>query len=720
MSPDRQLLTTLAALRRQWRQRIILESLVWILGAGLVAVLLTMLLLRGNIGENAVLIARVTGYTLIAATVARFLVLPLARRASDERFALYVEEHAPELRQSLISAVQEAHIPEEQRMSQPLAMRLIKRATGAIEPLRERMALEKPRMQRAGGTLGALTLVALGMFVLGPAGLRDAARLLFVPWGTAEASVPVRAVNVQPGDAKVPRGGAIEVRAELVGFAADGAELVFRADSAEEWTRLPMLPDADTSGFRSRMFDLTKVTEYYVESAEVRSPTYKLTITNLPAVSGLGLELRFPAYSGLPVEIIENGGDVAAVVGTNVTVRAKVTRPVKSGSLRFDDGSTIPLKVDSTGGLVGSFKVSKSGFYHVDLVSDDGTEVAGAVEYVVDAIPDRKPSVTIEEPGRDTKVTSTDEVTISVRADDDLGVSSLTLAYRVNGGEEKRVTMSNSSKAPRDARSAHTIFLEELGLTPGDLVAYHAIAKDGAGNTGSSDVYFLEVRPFGKNYKQAEQQGGGGGGGGQQQASPEGFTARQREVVAGTFNWLRDSAATTAKKRREDITTITIAEGRLRADVENVAKQLVERQVAASDTMFAKIKLELDSAIIQLKAAEEQLGRGRGNGALPAEQRALQHLQRSEALYRDVQVSMGQQQQGGGGGGGGQQQQRAEDLADLFSLEVDKMRNQYEAVQQQSQAPQQQAEKAVDETLDRLKQLANRQQQENERMQRMA
>ena len=41
MSPDRQLLTALGALRRQWRQRILLESLVWIGASVLLAVLAT-------------------------------------------------------------------------------------------------------------------------------------------------------------------------------------------------------------------------------------------------------------------------------------------------------------------------------------------------------------------------------------------------------------------------------------------------------------------------------------------------------------------------------------------------------------------------------------------------------------------------------------------------------------------------------------------------------
>ena len=62
MSPDRQLLTTLGALRRQWRQRILLESLVWIGASVLLAVLATMLVLTLFSGDGrSPLIARVVG-----------------------------------------------------------------------------------------------------------------------------------------------------------------------------------------------------------------------------------------------------------------------------------------------------------------------------------------------------------------------------------------------------------------------------------------------------------------------------------------------------------------------------------------------------------------------------------------------------------------------------------------------------------------------------------
>ena len=715
MTQADQLLASLAVLRRQWRQRILLEALAWVALAVVIGLVVAFAISRFTPPDGPALVAiRILAYGLIAGTLIRFLVVPLARRTSDQRFAMYVEEHAPELRQSLLSAVHELHAPETMRSSPSLAARLVARTVTALRPIQSDGRIERARKTRALRVFGAAVAAGALLVLFGPDGLRDTARALFAPWSTAEAATPVMAVRVVPGNASVPKGASVDVGATLSGFSSDSAELSFRTDSTQAWTRLSMVRDRADGKFTSRLFDVAKATEYYVESNGVRSGVYRLSVSNLPAVSRLALDVRYPAYTGIPAEHVTDGGDVAAVVGSTVTVRPTVTMPVRGGTIAFDNGVNVPLAADSSGALSGSFRVTTSGFYRVDLTTLDGATVTGPVQYAVDALPDRAPRVAIERPGRDTKVTNVEELTIGVGASDDYGVQSMELRYRVNGGEEKRVALTGRGKEPR---AAYTMFLEELGLTPGDLIAYHAVARDGAGNTGSSDVYFLEVRPFGKNYRQAEQQGGGGGGGGGGD-SPEGFVARQREVVAATFNWLRDSATSNPRKRREDLATVNIAEGRLREDVETLTRRMQERGAARADTMFVHIQAELTQAIASLRAAEERLVKGLGRDALPPEQQALQRLQRAEAMYRDVQVQFGGQQGGGGGGGGGGQ--RAEDLADLFELQTDKLRNQYEAVQSESRQPQQSAERAADEAMEKLKELARRQQQENERMQRLA
>ena len=397
MTQADQLLASLAVLRRQWRQRILLEALAWVALAVVIGLVVAFAISRFTPSDGPALVAiRVLAYGLIVGTLIRFLVVPLARRTSDQRFAMYVEDHAPELRQSLISAVHELHAPEATRSSPSLAARVVGRTVTALRPIQSDGRIERARKVRAMRVLGATVAAGALLVLFGPDGLRETARALFAPWSTAEAATPaVMAVRVVPGNAAVPKGASVDVGASLSGFSSDSAELSFRTDSTQAWTRLSMARDKAEGKFTSRLFDVAKATEYYVESNGVRSAVYKLSVSNLPAVSKLALDVRYPAYTGIPAEHVTDGGDVAAVVGSNVTVRPSVTMPVRGGTIAFDNGVNVPLVADSSGALSGSFRVTTSGFYRVDLTTVDGATVTGPVQYAVDALPDRAPRVAI-------------------------------------------------------------------------------------------------------------------------------------------------------------------------------------------------------------------------------------------------------------------------------------------------------------------------------------
>src|SRR5436190_1579102 len=261
--------------------------------------------------------------------------------------------------------------------------------------------------------------------------------------------------------------------------------------------------------------------------------------------------------------------------------------------------------------------------------------------------------------------------------------------------------------------AAHTFSLEDFKLQPGDVVSYYARATDNDAVSGSktttTDIYFLNVRPFAQDYKQEQ---GGAGAGGMDDAGQ--LSEQERQIIAGTFNTLRDKASKQPKDLQEDLSTLRVSQQKLRGQAEELARRIVDRGIAARDSNFAKIAEILNKATPIMDTAEKQLAGGNAQTALAPEQRALQQLQRAEAVFRNVRVSMG-----GGGGGGGGAGQRAQDLAGLVELNREKLRNQYESVQR-GREQQQQSDQQIDETADKLKRLASRLQQENERAQRKA
>ena len=136
-----------------------------------------------------------------------------------------------------------------------------------------------------------------------------------------------------------------------------------------------------------------------------------------------------------------------------------------------------------------------------------------------------------------------------MKADDDYGVKNVQMFYSVNGGPEKTIPLFGGAKPLTEVTATHTIYLEELGLKAGDFVSYYAKATDNDGvqgaKTTTSDIYFVEIRPFRKDYKPAtvRRGGGGGGGGGGQEVGQ--LSRQQREIVSATFNIVRDKAKMT-------------------------------------------------------------------------------------------------------------------------------------------------------------------------------
>ena len=287
-------------------------------------------------------------------------------------------------------------------------------------------------------------------------------------------------------------------------------------------------------------------------------------------------------------------------------------------------------------------------------------------KYTVDVIEDQPPTVTFEKPKRDTSANPVEEVFVQARADDDFGVKQLDLIYSVNGGAEKTVSLYGKGAKPLPQVSAgHTVYLEELGVKPGDFVSYYAKAYDTDTVAGpkstSSDIYFVKIRAV-----QPELPPGAVAGRRRRwrrRASESGG----RALGAAAADHLRDVQR--RARSREDRRRQVQGEHRLHQPVAVQAARAGRASSSsrcssgwATTTNFRKIAELLPKAAEEMKNAEDLLRGLKTKDALAPEQRALKHLQDAEQLY-DMIV-----RQGGGGGGGGGGGQMASELADLFQL----------------------------------------------------
>jgi hypothetical protein len=698
--------------RRRWRAKVGLRGAAVVLATGLLAFAVSAYAMDHFRYEPwAVTSFRLFAYVALLALATRFLVLPLWGRVSDERVALYLEENEPSLQAAVLSAVEvggQRRMVDGPDVSRALIARLVETAVEKCQTIEYGRPVERPGLRRASALLASAAAAGMGVAILSPAFLRHAAPFLLAPWSVRVASP--YAIEVDPGNVTVPRGGSQTVTARLQGFDAEAVEVAVRSGQARDWKRWPMTADAAARGFRFVLFGLESGSDYFVEASGVRSPVFRIEVADLPYVKRIDVEYQFPSYTGLSPQTHEDTGDVVALRGTVVRVRVTPTMSVAAGRLRIEGAEAQAMTVAADGTLSAAFKVLAEGFYRIELPRQDGSMQASSPDYTIDVLADQPPSVTLLKPGRDAKVTAIEEVFTELEAEDDYGVARAELVYSVNGSPEKTLVL-HQGRARKTLSGAHTFFLEELALEPGDFISYFARASDHSlsPQTSTTDIYFMEVRPFGREYRQAEQRGGGSAGGGR---ADDALSSQQRQIVAATFKLVRDRNRTADKQHGEDMAMLALVQGRLQEQVLSLVRRMASRGVLGPGSEFEKTAQSLRSAAGEMASARERLEGRKAKEALPPEQAALKHLQRAEAAFRNVQVSF---EQGGAEGGGGAM--NAEDLADLFELELDKLKNQYETVQRGSQ---EQADAQVDEAMERLRELARRQEQEIERRRQLA
>ena len=687
-------------IRRRWRARIAIRGMAIVLGAGLLAFLLSVYGLEvSRFSASSVIWFRGILWFVVAGLTARFLIWPLTRRVSDEQAALYLEENEPSLEASVLAALETASGADQ--ASEALARQVVESALQRAEDIDFGRRIEQKGLYRTSGALAAVALGSLALLLLGPTQLRNGAAALLFPTRDAGMVNPY-AISVSPGDITIARGSDQLVTAELHGFETGEVQIFFRGEFSDAFDQLSMFTDG-AEGFELLLLGLNEHTDYYVESEGTRSDTYRIEVADLPYVEHLELEYLFPAYTGLPSRTIEFGGDIAAVRGTVVRLRIFPTMLTPGGQLLVD-GEAVALTDEGDGTWAASLTVEREGYYEVTLERAGGGLVPASPQYTIDVLTDQPPSVSFSKPGRDENASPIEEFYVEAKADDDYGVSELLFIYSVNGGLEDTVRLFSGLPTP-EVTSAHTLFLEDFGLESGDLVSYYAQVEDSNRGPDSrnakSDIYFLKIRPFRVDFRQAEQGGGGGGGGGGDDGA---LSELQEQVVAATYNLVRDRERYSESEFGGNLRSVSLAQGAARDQVAGILDRLTARGLG-NDPRFQSISESMRQAIVEMEAAEKLLEEGNLQDAISPELRALQNLQKAEESY-EVEVSQGQQ--GGGGGGGA----RADDLADIFELELDKLQNQYETVER---GERREAGAQLEEEMEALKELARRQQQQAER-----
>ena len=613
--------------------------------------------------------------------------------------ARQIEEKHPDLHAALLTAVEQAPDPVTGKLHF-LQQRVI--ADVVARANREQWIDSTPRSK-----LILAGFVAISAYVL----LAACIFSLRVQERRASASVVQKdGVEVTPGDVSIERGSGLVILATFHTAIPTEATLVLQPQN-QSAARISLVRNLDDPIFGGGLPEVDTDLTYHVEYAGKTTRDFTVRVFEHPRLERADATLRFPEYTRLPEKLIPDTRRVSAVEGTKLEVAFKLNKPVKSAALVARDGTKVPLGIEGAVAALRDFPVRASQTYELRLEDAENRTNKVPAQFIVEALPNRRPELKFTAPKGDQRVSPIEEVAFRAEAWDDFGLARYGLTVKVAGRDEQDIELGTDSKPDERRELAHLLKLEDLGAKTDELVSWFLWAEDvgpdGKPRRTASDMFFGEVRPFeeiyrqgdGQEEKQQQQQGGGGAG-----AAATKLADLQKQIISATWNLKRAEDGvekSPTDKYLKDEPVVRDSQGEALKQATALGEKVEDPK---SRALIDDVAHEMQAALDQLVSAEKTAAHL--PEAVAAEQSAYSALLKLAAHeFRVTRSQRGQQ--------GRQGQQRNQQQLDQLELKEDKQRYETKREAAPMQNEQQREQLTI---LNRLKELAQRQQDINERV----
>ncbi|MEX0702992.1 MAG: hypothetical protein WD069_12930 [Planctomycetales bacterium] len=608
-----------------------------------------------------------------------------------------------------------------------------------------------------GQALGCGVLLCAGLFARTPI-----AGEVATGENGLDAASPELVVEVEPGDAEIERGSDVLVTARFTGgvparavIVADGdfmarldkvagtgpkespgravsgtSRLQSRPSSDRETARgdggrsIPMVRHLDDPLFGGRIERVERDFTYRIETDGIRSPDFRVTVFEYPGLERVDATLIRPSWTGRPDETLTDARRVSVVEGSRIVWSLEFNKPVAVAVFEAEDGERIDVELiepHAAAAAMGRVTIAprQDRVYRLRIVDDAGRANREPPEFAVRLLPNRPPELKLAFPARDVRVSPIEELVVEGTAWDDFGLGRFGVVYEIPGGETRTLLLGESAAAREERTFSRTIPLEELGVRPGQLVAYHLFAEDvgpdGKPRRTLGDIFFAEVRPFEQIYREGQSPPGGGAAksaGGEQDAPLEQLVQLQKQIVIATWKLRREQPASHREPALHE-TAATVAETQ-QAAIERLAAVRSKLNDLRQQKIAESVAEQMATALDQLRALGDPArsvddAKDPLLAAVAAEQAAFEGLLKLQP--REHRVVQGQPAGAGGAGGDSRSDQQ------LQQLELSARENRYQTERSDSIRADERRDERL-QVLNRLRELAQRQAEINDALRR--
>ncbi|MEW6355818.1 MAG: hypothetical protein AB1696_05820, partial [Planctomycetota bacterium] len=589
---------------------------------------------------------------LLGAAFVLFVIRAIWLHREARRVAVDVESKFDQLETTVSTSVEYGTNPKKtmELSSESIVNRLIQDASERSARVNYIGAVDRRTPRMVFAALGVVVLICAGYYILSPRIFGLTFRRFVKPW----ASLPVptlTVVDVTPKTSEVRKLTTVEIKAKIEGRIPSGATISYAVipegqendpNLKPKWVSEGMQKDDPKSySFTfARMLDSIK---FRVSAGDYTTEDYLLSIYEVPKITQLKMKLTYPLYTKMKTKDIDDAiGPVTALKGTEVDITGVVNKKIAEAQVEFQNPKR-PMepayKVEDKEFHV-MFAVKENDKYRLTVIDERGRTNEESIFYTIKAIEDKLPTVKVVKPGKNITAVKTTEVPLVIEAGDDFGVGEVGIAYKIKTDEEKRVTVREIVEPSTSVRAEHTFYLESLKLDDTDVVSYYAYAIDNDTVSGPkesvSDLFFIEIEPYGQQYRYADQEGQEGEKGEKEKGfinNLANLIKAQQKALRETFDLNRLPKDKWQPEQETQAKNLSSEEKALQKHATQLAEELMEKLKTAGLEEHIDRAENISKASDQMGLAGMVLEQLLSDSALPYENQGLYHLYRAK---RDI------------------------------------------------------------------------------------
>ncbi len=378
----------------------------------------------------------------------------------------------------------------------------------------------------------------------------------------------------------------------------------------------------------SKSFAQTGVFRYRFEAGSASTEWHQVDIHPAPQIERITAEVLLPPRPPRNMRVKPYSEQIAdqtleVMPDSSVTLSVQATGPLREAAITGVDGQAVTKQLGGANQFTFSFTASRKGTIRFRLVDEFGLANENVPDLQVTVRNDEPPKIMLTSPEGDYITTDVASVPITFELSDDFGLASAHIVLEIPRQQPKQLAIP-ITKGEKTYTFTHTVELEQYDLWVGDSILFYAQASDidtGSAlpsRSSSSDVYFIEIRPYRQNW---HPQPGGGQGSGAGATPEELLTILEYTRAILKKTWTIADKPTLTDEDRSRLASIN-------DDVQYCATQLATMRDDSEYGFDEQAKAVLNQVLQSYSQASEYLAGHNAAAAIVPEKQAYSTLRK--------------------------------------------------------------------------------------------